>query len=119
MSRLLLCLALVLGGAGRGRAALEPSVLPDGTLIFLENVSSVVELTTRGEIGHVAMVFRDGNAAWVYEATPGKVRRLRMDEYCAELARLNKRRDDDERIRALALRPKRDYAPGECEKMRA
>ena len=110
-------LALVLAGVlGSTSAA---SSLPDGTLIFLENCDSVVELTTRGQIGHVALLFHEGETAWVYEAAPGKVRRVTWDEYYAELARLNKRRDEDDAIRVWALRPSKAYTAEEVGKMQS
>ena len=64
---------------------------PEGTLLFLENCSSVVEWSTRGEIAHVAIVISEGNAVYIYEATPAKVRRVTLDEYQTELARINRR----------------------------
>ncbi len=110
-------LALVLAGVlGSTLAAKEFS---DGTLIFLENCDSVVELTTRGQIGHVALVFHEGETAWVYEAAPGKVRRVVWDEYYAELSRLNKRRDEDDAIRVWSLQPRVAYTSDESGKMRA
>jgi len=87
-------------------------------LIFLENCSSVVELTTRGQIGHAALVFHDDEVCWVYEATPGRVRRVTLADYYAELARINKRRDDDEKIRVWLLRPKKAYTANEVSHMR-
>jgi hypothetical protein len=99
-------------------AAENLPALADGTLLFLENCSSVVERTTRGDIAHVALVFSDSGDAWIYEATPAKVRRITVAEYLAELARLNKRRDDDDEIRVFALRPKVAYKPDEIAKMR-
>src|SRR5207244_1398978 len=63
--------------------------LPDGTLLFLENCNSIVQRTTHGEIAHVALAFQEGGQRWVYEATPAKVRRLTVDDYFIELARLN------------------------------
>jgi len=99
--------------------AAPASSLPDGTLLFLENCNSVVEYTTRGEVAHVALVFHEADEAWIYEATPGKVRRLKVDEYFVELARLNRRRDDDDRIRVLAARPKTAYTADEVAKMRS
>jgi hypothetical protein len=113
MHSLLLCLSFLLGGAAE-----RPSIPADGTLIFLENCNSIVELTTRGQIGHAALVFHDAEGCWVYEATPGKVRRVTLDEYYAELARLNKRRDDDDQIRVWLLRPKTAYTQAEATKMR-
>jgi len=96
----------------------DSSPLPDGTLLFLENCNSVVEYSTGGKIGHVALAFNDGDETWIYEATPAKVRRIRAAEYYAELARLNKRRDADEQIRVWALRPKQTYTADETAKMR-
>jgi hypothetical protein len=92
--------------------------LDEGTLIFLENVNSVVEYSTGGQIGHVALAFKDGNETYIYEATPAKVRRVTAAEYCAELARLNKRRDADEQIRVWLLRPKQAYTAAEVAAMR-
>jgi hypothetical protein len=113
MHALVLTLAGVLGSTS---AVKEFS---DGTLIFLENCNSVVELSTRGEIGHVALVFHQGETAWVYEAAPGKVRRVTWDEYYAELARLNKRRDDDDAIGVWVLKPLVAYSADESDKMRS
>src|SRR5262245_30105061 len=53
--------ALALAGAA------ETAPPADGTLIFLENCSSLVERATHGQIGHAALVFRDGDACYVYE----------------------------------------------------
>src|SRR5262245_41958565 len=113
--RLLAALVCFSSSAVAGRAA----SFPDGTLLFLENCNSVVEYTTRGEVAHVALVFHDGDDSWVYEATPGKVRRVKFEEYVVELARLNHRRDDDDQIRVLAARPKTAYTDQEVAKMRA
>jgi hypothetical protein len=113
MQSLLLCLAFALGGASE----LSPKPA-DGTLIFLENCNSIVELTTRGQIGHAALVFHDSGACYVYEATPGKVRRVTLDDYYAELSRLNQRRAADDQIRVWLLRPKTAYTAAETAKMR-
>jgi len=94
------------------------TALDDGTLIFLENCNSVVEYSTGGKIGHVALAFTDAGETYFYEATPAKVRRVTAAEYYAELARLNKRRDADEQIRVWMLRPKRAYTAAEVAKMR-
>jgi len=110
--------ALVLALAGLFSGDPEASDFPDGTLIFLENCDSVVELTTRGEIGHVALVFHEEETSWVYEATPGKVRRVTWAEYHAELARLNKRKGEDDAVKVWVLRPLSAYTPDEITKMR-
>jgi hypothetical protein len=99
-----------------GAAELAPPA--DGTLIFLENCSSIVERATHGQIGHAALVFRDGETCYVYEATPSKVRRVTWADYNAELARINQRKDADERIKVWLLRPKTTYSEAEVAKMR-
>ena len=110
--------ALLALGASAEKAAPAPPKLEDGTLVFLENVNSVVEFSTRGKIGHVALAFTDGDTPYIYEATPGEVRRVTAAEYYRELARLNKRRDEDNQIRGIALRPKRAYSDAEVAAMR-
>src|SRR5438093_7258137 len=89
---------ILLTAAPRVRAA----ELADGTLLFLENCSSVVERSTHGEIAHVAMVFGDAGQRWVYEATPAKVRRVKLEDYLIDLARSNERRKANDRIGVLA-----------------
>jgi len=113
-------LAVVLLLASRLSAG-EPAgrELPPGTLLFLENCNSVVETTTRGRIGHVAIVLPEAGVSWVYEATPAKVRRLTVAAYYDELGRLNQRRDQDEAIRLWALAPLAPYEPRELEAMQA
>jgi hypothetical protein len=103
--------------AALGTAPFDKSV-GDGTLIFLENCNSVVEYSTKGKIGHVALVFHDGGETYFYEATPGKVRRVTADEYFVELARLNKRRDADDQIRVWMLRPRTAYTANQAGAMR-
>ena len=102
------CAALILSAAP----------LPDGSLVFLENCNSVVERSTGGEIGHVALAFSDQKTTWIYEATPAQVRRVTLAEYQAELARLNARRDKDDQIRVWALRPRKAYTSAEVAEMR-
>ena len=116
-SRLRLVVAFLC--AGLAVAVSRGAELADGTLLFLENCSSVVERATKGEIAHVALVFRDGGEAWVYEATPAKVRRVTVNEYLSDLARLNNRRDEEGRIGVIALEPRTAYEPDELAKMRA
>jgi hypothetical protein len=99
--------------------SLAASPLDDGTLLFLENCNSVVELSTGGEIGHVALVFNDAEECWVYEATPGEVRRVPLNQYYAELARINRRRDDDDQVRIWAFQPTPAYSPREVSAMRS
>lgn len=92
--------------------------LEDGTLLLLENCSSVVQRATRGSVGHVAIVINEGNKPWVYEAIPGQVRCLKADDYFAELSRLNARKREEKQIRVLALRPEKPYTKVEAGAMR-
>jgi hypothetical protein len=96
--------------------AAEP--LEDGTLLFLENCSSVVQRSTNSSVAHVAIVMHEENEPWIYEAIPGRVRRLQADDYYAELARLNARKNEEQRIRAFALRPEKPFTATERQAMR-
>jgi len=113
------CVTLLALFAAPARGEEKREAFPDGTLLFLENCNSVVEWRSHSEVAHVALLFADGSEEWVYEATPGKVRRVPLGDYLAELSRLNRRRDDEQKIRVLALHPKPAYAPAEISKMRA
>lgn len=113
-ARYVLALAL----ACLGNVAIHSAELADGTLLFLENCSSVVERATHGEIAHVALVFRDGDERCVYEATPAKVRRVTLDDYLLELSKLNDRRRDSDIIRARVLRPTPAYTTEETAAMK-
>src|SRR5437764_11546995 len=103
---------ILLAAASIGRAA----ELSDGTLLFLENCSSVVERSTHGEIAHVAMVFGHASQPWVFEATPAKVRRVKLEDYLADLARSNGHRKANDKIGVLALRPQPQYTADETAK---
>ncbi|MCU0880725.1 MAG: hypothetical protein MUF06_23390 [Pirellulaceae bacterium] len=116
MNSLVLSALLILGAGPQTAASIN---LPEGTLLFLTNASSVVERSTGGEIGHVALAFAEEGQTYIYEATPAKVRRVSQDEYFAELARINRRRDADEQVEARAMRPKRAYTDAELAAMRS
>src|SRR4051812_1803493 len=87
----------------------------DGSLLFLENCNSVVEFATKDEIGHVALAFREGKETWIYEATPGSVRRVTFADYEQELARINERKRIP--IRLWVLTPERKFTAAEITAM--
>lgn len=87
----------------------------DGSLLFLENCNSVVQFATQDEIGHVALAFREGKETWVYEATPGSVRRVTFVEYEQELARINEHKRQP--IRLWVLAPERKFTAAEITAM--
>lgn len=88
-----------------------------GNLLFLQNCNSVVEFATRDEIGHVALAFREGKETWIYEATPGQVRRVKLTEYEQELARINASRRENNQMRLWVLSPERKFSAAEISAM--
>jgi hypothetical protein len=98
--------------------ACSASPWDDGTLLFLENANSVVKVATGGKIGHVAIIMHEGSQPWIYEATPARVRRVTPATYYEELARINAKRDDDQKIRMLAVAPEQPYTDAESKAMR-
>jgi hypothetical protein len=90
--------------------------IDDGSLLFLENCNSVVEYSTGGEIGHVALAFQESGETYVYEATPGKVRRVTFAAYQEELARINRGRSRDP-VKLLIAKPGRPFSPAEVTAM--
>jgi hypothetical protein len=103
MNTLILLAALTLGA----------NPIQDGTLLYLQNCSSVVQLSTHSEIDHVALAFAREGEMWIYEATPAQVRRVPLAMYEEELAKLNVRRQTDEKIHVWALNPQRPYSAAE------
>jgi hypothetical protein len=108
MNALLLAAALFFGA----------NSVPDGTLLFLDNSNLFVELYTGSETTHVAVVLNERDAPWVYEATPHEVRKLTLDDYYAELGKLNQRRKESKKIRVQMLRPRAAYSAEEVAAMR-
>ena len=89
----------------------------DGSLLFLENCNSVVELATRDEIGHVAIAMREDGETWIYEATPGKVRKLTFAAYEEELSRINAGRNSRDAVKLWIVSPQRQFTPAEVTAM--
>src|SRR5690606_18782057 len=90
----------------------------DGSLLFLENSNRFVELFTGDGVTHVAVVLHDGGTPYVYEATPGEVRRVPLKAYYAELGRINQGRDNDRKIRAWLAQPAEPLSAREVAAMR-
>jgi hypothetical protein len=98
-----------------GAETREPD-FPAGSLIVLENCNSFVEGWTHSSVGHVALVFPEESQDWVFEATPGRVRKVSLTAYQQELAELNERRRDD--ILAKIYSPREPYSEEELCAMR-
>ena len=57
------------------------SEIPAGSLIFAENSNFIVEQFTQSDITHVAIVAKENNETYVFEATKPKVRKVLLSEY--------------------------------------
>ncbi len=88
----------------------------DGSLVVLHNSNKMVAGWTDSDVTHVALLLNIGDQTWVYEATPGKVRRVPLASYREELRELNARRR--QLTRMSILQPKRPYSSGQVASMR-
>jgi len=89
----------------------------DGSLVVLHDSNKMVASWTESDVTHVAMLLNINGQPWVYEATPGKVRRVTMTRYREELRALNANRRQPTRM--SLLQPKRPYTSGQVTDMRA
>lgn len=90
--------------------------VPDGTLLFLERGNLVVELWTGKQITHVGLILHEDGVPWLYEAQPGKVRRIRLEDYYREISEYNRGRREAARV--WLCRPTREYSQQACDDMR-
>ena len=88
----------------------------DGSLVYLQKSNGVVEFYTGSSQTHVGIVFSDAAQQWVYEAAPGKVRRVPLPVYLRNLGELNRRRS--EKIQVYFRQPRRSFSPAEVYAMR-
>jgi hypothetical protein len=113
MNSVLLAIAMVLG-AESGQAA----PIPDGSLIFLEHSDRLVEIFTGEDISHVGMVLHDTDRQpWLYEATPGEVRKIELEQYLRELGQAKERRM--KRLRIWLVAPATPYTADEVAAMQS
>lgn len=89
----------------------------DGSLVVLHDSNKMVAHWTDSEVTHVALLLNIDGQPWVYEATPGKVRRVPMAGYREELRELNA--DRRQPTRMSVLQPKRAYSARQIADMRA
>lgn len=83
-----------------------------GAVVYLENSNAIVEKVTDSKISHVGILFRQEDSVWIYEATPGFVRRISLDAYRKEIATLNRGRKEP--MKLFLLEPSRPYSDDEC-----
>lgn len=93
----------------------NPAV-PDGTLVFLQKSNELVEFYTGSDKTHIGIIFSDARNRWVYEAAPGKVRRVRLPQYLRMIAESNQGRSED--IRVFLKMPKREFSQRDVFQMR-
>ena len=87
----------------------------DGTIVFLQKSNEVVEIYTGSDKTHVGIIFSDAKNRWVYEATPGKVRRVTLPVYLRTIAELNQGRS--EAMRVFLKSPKREFSQKDIYQM--
>jgi hypothetical protein len=90
--------------------------LPDGTLIFNEHSSTLVELKTKSPITHVAIIFNENDISYVYEATFPKVKRVSLDEYIKKVK--IRKLEGRIRIQVWAAKPNFPYKREEIRAMK-
>jgi hypothetical protein len=95
--------------------AANPAI-SDGTLVFLQKSNEVVEFYTGSDKTHVGIIFSDAKNRWVYEAAPGKVRRITLPTYLRTIAESNQGRS--EAILVFLKSPKRDFSQQDIYQMR-
>jgi hypothetical protein len=90
---------------------------PDGTLLFVENGSNIIEQYTDSTYTHVAIIVTEEGTAWVYEATPPKVRRVTLEHWLTGMARYNERRSFSPALVSIA-KPKKLYTEEQVVKLK-
>jgi hypothetical protein len=119
MASVLLVIGFSFGSAMAADAPTDAAPA-DGSLVFLENSNYFVERYTEASIGHVAVVIREGGKPLVYEATPGRVRKVAWADYLADLGQLNhdRSRSGSKLIEGWVLSPRSPYASSDLSRMR-
>lgn len=89
----------------------------DGTLLFLENSSNIVECYTDSSYTHVAVILSDEKGEqWLYNAEPPRVRKYRVLEYFETIGKMNE--GTKSKVITSIVRPKRSYTQEEVASMR-
>ncbi len=58
--------------------------LPDGSLVLLRDSNPLVKKVTQSPWTHMGIVFSENGQRWVYEASPGRVRRLSFSNFVVD-----------------------------------
>ncbi len=90
--------------------------LDDGSLLYIKNGNKIVQKHTQSDLTHVAIIFNEDNAPYVYEAIKPVVRKIKLADYEKELAALNKKKKVDRDI--ILYQPKQKPKKEEIEGMK-
>lgn len=77
----------------------------DGSLLFIENGNRIVQNHTDSSITHVAIILKENNDLWVYEATPPKVRKIKLDDYFLEIQKINSHKKERRKMKIWIANP--------------
>lgn len=69
----------------------------DGSLLFIEGGNRIVQNNTDSTFTHVAIILKENDTFWVYEAVKPKVRKIKLDDYYVEIKQLNSRKKKNQR----------------------
>lgn len=88
-----------------------------GSLVVLEDSNKLVATWTDSNITHLGVLMHKDGQAWIYEATPGVVRRVGYTAYQRELSEQNRRRKQP--IRMWIMQPQMPYSNAQLDRMQA
>lgn len=77
----------------------------DGSLLFIENGNRIVQNHTDSTITHVAIIFKNDNDFWVYEAVQPKVRKIKLADYYLEIEKINTRKKEKRKLKVWISNP--------------
>lgn len=90
----------------------------DGSLLFVENGNQVVQNHTDSTLSHVAIILKEGNDFWVYEATPPKVRKILLSDYYAEVKKINNKKKESRQMKLWMANPSTPFTATQKETMK-
>jgi len=71
----------------------QTQVYPDGTLLFVEYGDPIVMNETGSTLSHVAVILRDANENYVYDAYKPRVKKISLNTYLEGIKQFNHKRE--------------------------
>jgi hypothetical protein len=90
----------------------------DGCLLFVENGNRIVQNQTDSTVTHVAIIFKEENDFWVYEAVKPKVRKIKLDDYYLEIDKLNRHKREEKKRKVWLSNPDKPFNKQQIETMK-